>query len=321
MTTVVSTPARRGKWITGVLLLGVVIALVVHLGRGERYLDLLRQARPEWLLVTLVLQVGTYLCAALVWQRALACQGKHDSLSHLTSLGLAKTFMDQVIPAAGLAGTMLVARALRHRGVPNRNAVATVLAGLVAFYLANAVAGAAALALLWSTGRVSRLVTTAATAFAVVVGIIPGVILWLTSRPRTRFPRWVRRIRALRSLLSALGQKPPAVMRAPRFLAEATALQLGIILLDAASLGALLYAVGWSPSPRAVFSSFTMGAMVATVSPLPGGLGTFDGTVIAMLRAFQIPLEPALAATVLLRIFTLVLPLIPGFWLARRQAR
>jgi uncharacterized protein (TIRG00374 family) len=293
----------------------------VHLGRGERYLGLLRTARPEWLLATLVLQTATYLCAALVWQRALACQGKHDSLSHLTTLGLAKTFMDQAIPSAGLSGTMLVARALRHRGVPNRNAVATVLAGLVAFYLANAVAALAALTILWSTGRVNRLVTTAATGFAVVVSVIPAVILWLTSRPRTDFPRWVRRIRALRSLLAALGERPPRVMRAPRFLVEATALQLAIILLDAASLGALLYAVGWTVSPRAVFTAFTMGAMVATVSPLPGGLGTFDGTVIAMLRAFQIPLEPAVAATVLFRVFALFLPLVPGFWLARRQAR
>ena len=131
----------------------------------------------------------------------------------------------------------------------------------------------------------------------------------------------MRRIGPLKNFLAALGERPSPVLRNPLFLLEAAILQLGIIVLDAATLGALLTAVGASASPAAVFTAFTMGSVVATLSPVPGGLGTFDGTVIAMLRAFQVPLEPALAATILLRGFTLILPLIPGFWLAHSETK
>jgi uncharacterized protein (TIRG00374 family) len=311
----------RAVLISGVLLLAVIIAIVVHFGQGRQFAELLRKAQPAWLLVALALQGGTYVCAAGVWHRALARQGEHRPLTKLIALGLAKVFMDQAVPSAGISGTMLVARALRRRGLSHRKALGTVLAGLIAFYIAYAVAVLTALAILWSTGRVSRLITTAATGFAVVVVLIPSAILWMTRRRRSKFPGWVRRIGALRNFLAALGDNPPRVIRNPLFLTEATLLQLGIIVLDAATLGVLLLAVGAEASPAAIFAAFTMGSVVATVSPIPSGLGTFDGTVIAMLRAFHVPLEPALAATVLLRGYTLLLPLLPGFWLARSEAK
>jgi uncharacterized protein (TIRG00374 family) len=307
--------------ISGVLLLAVVVAVVVHFGEGQEFAQLLKRSRPGWLVVALMLQAGTYVCAAGVWHRALAHQGERRPLLRLIALGLAKVFMDQAVPSAGVSGTMLVARALRHRGLSHRNAIGTVLAGLIAFYIAYGLAVLTTLVILWSTGRVSRLVTTAATGFALIVALVPTVILWMTRKRRTKFPSWLRRIGPLKNFLAALGERPSPVLRNPVFLAEATALQLGVIVLDAATLGAVLVAIGTVPSPAAVFSAFTMGSVIATISPIPGGLGTFDGTVIAMLRVFRVPLEPALAATMLFRGYTLLLPLIPGFWLARSETR
>lgn len=308
----------RAVLATGILLLCVVVALVVHFGEGHQFAALLQQARPSWLIIALGLQVATYICAAGVWQRALARQNKHRPLFQLVALGLAKVFMDQAVPSAGVSGTMLVAKALRRRGLTHRDALATVLAGLIAFYISYGVAVLATLVIVWSAGRVSRFITTAATGFAVIVVLVPSAILWMTRRAR-RFPSWIRRIGPIRNFLAALGDRPAPVLRNRRFLAEATVLQLGIVAFDAATLWALLYAVGASTGPEAVFASFTMASVIATLSPIPSGLGTFDGTMIAMLRAFGVPLEPALAATVLFRGYTLLLPLLPGFWVARRE--
>lgn len=307
--------------VSGILLLAVVIAVVVHYGEEKEFAELLRRSKPGWLVVALLLQAGTYVCAAGVWHRALAREGEPRALMRLIALGLAKVFMDQAVPSAGVSGTMLVARALRRRGLSHRKAIGTVLAGLIAYYISYGLAVLAALVILWSAGRVSRLVTTAATGFALVVALVPSAILWMTRKGRAKFPAWIRRIGPLKSFLAALGERPLQVLRNPRFLTEATVLQLGIIVLDSATLGALLVSVGAVASPAAVFTAFTMGSVVATLSPIPSGLGTFDGTVIAMLRAFQVPLEPALAVTMLFRGFTLLLPLVPGFWLARSEAR
>jgi uncharacterized membrane protein YbhN (UPF0104 family) len=52
---------------------------------------------------------------------------------------------------------------------------------------------------------------------------------------------------------------------------------------------------------------------------VPGGVGTFEGTCVVVLRSHGVPLEAALAATLLLRGFTFWLPMAPGLWLARRE--
>ena len=272
-----------------------------------------------WLLVALVLQIGTYLCAGGVWHRALARQGHHHSLLQMMRLGLVKLFMDQAVPSAGISGNVLVARALDHRGLSHAQAVSTVLAGLISFYIANGIAVGIALVILWGMGRVSRTITLVATGFALVLALFLGAILWVT-RSRERVPKWVQKIKPLEKFLSSIGEHPPRVVRDPLFLVQATALQLGLIALDAGTLWVVLRSVGTTMPVAGALAAYTMASVVAMLSLLPAGLGTFDGMAIAMLRAFRVPLEAAVAGTVLLRGLTFILPLVPGFFLARAEA-
>lgn len=305
--------------VTGFLLLCVVTVVAAHFGKAAEYAKLLRQAKPLWLVLALLLQFGTYVCAGAVWQRALERQGHHRSLLQMVRLGVVKLFMDQAVPSAGISGNVLVARALGHRGLSHTQAVATVLAGLISFYIANGIAVAGALAILWLTGRVSRFITLLATAFAAVLALFLIAILWLT-RGRKQVPSWMRKIKPLAKLLSGLGERPPRVVRDPVFLAQGTALQLALIAVDAATLWAVLQSLGTSMSAAGALAAYTMASVVAMLSLLPGGLGSFDGMAIGMLRAFRVPLEAAVAGTVLLRGLTFVLPLVPGFFLARAEA-
>jgi uncharacterized membrane protein YbhN (UPF0104 family) len=61
--------------------------------------------------------------------------------------------------------------------------------------------------------------------------------------------------------------------------------------------------------------------MVATIGPIPVGLGTFEATSVGMLSLLGVSVEAALAATLLLRALTFWLPMLPGIWLARREIR
>ena len=309
----------RAGLITGLLLLCVVIAVGAHFGKGEEFAKLVQAAKPQWLGVALILQAATYVCAGAVWSRALARQGHHRPLLQMVRLGIVKVFMDQAVPSAGISGNVLVARGLGRRGMSHRNAVATVLAGLISFYIANGLAVAGTLVILWVTGRVSRFIAILATVFTIVLAVFLSGLLWVT-RGRKWVPRWIRKIGPLKTFLSAVGDHPPHVVRDSAFFTEAAALQLALIALDAATLWAVLQSLGATIPAVGVFASYTMASVVAMLSLLPGGLGTFDGTAIAMLRAFRVPIEAAVAATVLLRGFTFILPLVPGFWLARSEA-
>jgi glycosyltransferase 2 family protein len=297
-----------------------VVAVAVHFGKGEEFAKLVNQAKPVWLLVAAVLQAATYVCAGGVWQLALARQEHSRRLLAMVRLGVMKLFMDQAVPSAGISGNVLVARALRRGGLSHQSAVATVLAGLISFYVAYAIAVAGALVILWLTSHASHFIMMLATIFAVLLGLLLSGILWATRGNRRRVPRWIRKIRPVRKFLAGIGDRPPHVLRDLVFFVEATALQLGLIALDAATLWAVLQSLGTTVPVTGAFAAFTMASVVAMISLLPGGLGTFDGTAIALLRAFQVPIEAAVAGTILLRGLTFILPLIPGFWMARAEA-
>ena len=107
--------------------------------------------------------------------------------------------------------------------------------------------------------------------------------------------------------------------RATLLLGRAIALQFGEILLDAATLQVMLLAISVSVAPTAVFGSFAMASAVSRLVPVPLGLGTFEAALVTMLHVVGVPLEAALTATLLLRGFTLCLPMLPGLWFARRE--
>ncbi|SDA38613.1 Lysylphosphatidylglycerol synthase TM region [Mesorhizobium qingshengii] len=87
------------------------------------------------------------------------------------------------------------------------------------------------------------------------------------------------------------------------------------------TLWCVVRAVGMTLYPAGVFVSFVLASVVATLSPVPLGLGTFEGTCMAMLHLMGGGVEGSLAATLILRGFTLWLPMLPGLWMIRREGR
>ncbi|MDZ4864569.1 MAG: lysylphosphatidylglycerol synthase transmembrane domain-containing protein [Gemmatimonadota bacterium] len=286
---------------SGLVVLAAVVVVVVRRDEGIKFADLVKRAQPGWLLLVLVLQAGTYVCAAGVWQRVLARQGIHNSIWQLIPLGLAKLFMDQVVPSAGLGGTMLVVRALKRRGVPEGASVSAVVVGMVSFHVAYGVALVVALALLGISGHLSGRMLWLAVLSTLFLGGMIGLLLWLSwGKEGGRVRVWLMRIPGLKGFMQ---------------------MQLGVFLLDTATLAACLASLGTTASFSGLFAGFVIASLVATITLIPSGLGTFDATLFAMLRLMGVPATAGLGAILLFRGFTLMLPLIPGLWLARREMK
>jgi len=311
----------RVGWLTGALLLAVVVLVVTHVAEEHELARLFREAQPVWLLAAGALQALTYVCAAAVWQRALAHRGIAVRLRPLVPLGLAKLFTDQVVPSAGMSGTLLVVRGLERRGVSRTAAVAAMLTGLVAFYLGYLLATLASVGILWRHGELRLVILLPAAALGLLAIGLPLAMLALRRQaarlPLRRLERWP----GARDVAAALRDAPPGSFFAPRLLAETTLLQLSIFLLDALTLAVTLRALARPVHFTLVFASFVMASVVSTLSWVPGGLGTFEGSCVALLHLHGVSVETALAATLLLRGLTFWLPMIPGFALARREGR
>jgi len=309
----------RVAWLPGAILLLALIGVTVRYGESQRFAELITRAEPIWLVVAAVLQLGTYFCTAVILKLGLRRSGTGVRMRSLVPLGLVKLFIDQVVPTGGIAGTVLIIRALQRRGVPIALSTAAVVVSLLGFYLAYAFSVLLCIVILWIRAHLSPVILSVVTIVSAITAVVPVTLLWLTRGGAREVPHWIRRIPGLHPVLEAFEAAPKQTLHDRKLLLSAAALQFAIILLDAATLRAMLLGLGHTVPPAVAFASFVLASVVATVSLLPGGVGPFEAGSVGTLRVLGVPLEAAVASTLLLRGFTLWLPMLPGLWLARRE--
>jgi len=308
-------------WVVGLLGFLAVILVALHFGSLEKMLRLVRSARPAWLIAALFVQAGTYVSAAFVWRQALHLAGHPLPLRTLVPLGIAKVFTDQVLPSGGISGTMLVVRGLIRRHVPPEVAMAAMLIGLVSYDIAYLIVVLVSAGMLWLQHRLNLPLSIGVTIFVVVTVTVPAAVLGLKKWGKRRPIAWVSKCLGVTTLLRELTDAPTDLLHSPRLLLQTVGLQFCIFVLDAFTLWFAFNAIGEVPPLWAVFASFAIASMVATIGPIPVGLGTFEAASVGMLSLLGVSVEAALAGTLLLRALTFWLPMLPGIWLAQREIK
>jgi uncharacterized protein (TIRG00374 family) len=305
--------------LAGLLILTALFYAVTHYGELTDFLVLLRNIEPFWLLLALFFQFCTYIALALVWQQALSEGGVHYRLYQLVPLAIAKLFADQVMPSGGISGIAFIVNAFRQQNVSRRLVMGVMLLSILSYYAAYVVVAVSSFLILWAYNDIRQWMALLAGIFFVVALAVPGTILWIKKwGAQEELPAWLIRLPVISAMLETFADVPDTMMRKPFLFAKATLFQITIFLLDAATLWAMLSALGTSVSLLLAFPCFVLASIVAMLSLIPLGLGSFEAACVGLLVMLGIRLETALAATLLLRGFTLWLPLIPGLVLTRR---
>lgn len=322
-TAVAGKPAwyRIRTWFIGLLLLSGSLVLLTHFTELEQFTHLVRQAEPAWLVVAVVLQAATYVSAAGVWYLALRHEGQAHSLASLVPLGVGKLFSDQAMPSAGMSGATFLVAALSRRQVPVRLSLATLLLSLVTYYGAYMAAVFVSVLLLWYYHAIHVWIVAVVLVFCLFAVGVPAGALWMRSLGSKQLPALLRKIPGASELMSNIASAPRQLLRSPTLIMSTTVLNGSVFILDAATLWVMLQVVGINVSFAVAFPSFVLASMVATIGPIPLGLGTFEVTSVSTLGALGVGIEAALTATLLLRGFTMWIPILPGMWLARRALR
>jgi glycosyltransferase 2 family protein len=311
---------RALLWLPGATLFVLLVLVVTQLGEGEHFVRLMRNARPSCLLAAVGLQAITYLCSAGIWQRLFErSHAPTPPLRTLTSLSLARFYTDRTMPSGGLGGAEVLTRGLERRGVPAPLATSALIFDLATHYAAYVTVVALSLLVLWSHCYVNRGILALAALFTILSVGAPLSLAWMHNRGARAAPAVLRKMPGLMRLIDAVARVPMGFMRDPALFAEGALLQLAIFVLDAATLYLCLGALGLQPNVGLVFASFVMASVAATLSLLPGGLGSFEWAALAMLGLLGVPVETAFLGTLLLRGMTFWLPLVPGFLASRHE--
>jgi len=316
---------RRSKFIAlipGILLLAALVYAGVNYGKLARFAQLVGNIDPFWIAVACLFQLATYFSLALVWHRAFAVYGIAYPLGTLFPLAFAKLFADQALPSAGISGIAFVINAFRQRSVSAPVGMGVMLLTLLSNYIAFAIVAAASFLALWLHHDFHQWTVIVAGLFFVFVVTVPGAILLLKKRGiENGLPLWLMRLPVIAGVVATFDDVPDDMLRKPGLLFEATVYQTAIFALDAATLWAMLFALGEPAGFAVAFAAFVVATIVATLSLIPLGLGSFELTCAGLLVSLGAKLETALTATLLLRGFTVWLPMIPGLLLTRRELR
>ncbi len=281
-----------------------VYFLLPQLGQFNKIVEAWRNANPLFVLLALAGSVATYIFAAVSQQGAVE---KTLSFWQLTIAQFAATFGSRFSPQA-IGGAYVNEQFIEKSGVPQRKAVTALTVNGAAGAVVHIVLALIALALVGISG-IPVIKDIQPWQIAIGVGVLLLVVLFFV-----RFPDKFTKIRettkdSIRDLIAVL-QIP---LRAVQLLGGSAAITLAYIATFLVSL----WAIGANVSPVNVAAIYLAGSIIGTASPTPGGLGAIEAAFVAGLTAFGVPTDQAVAGTLLYRLITFWLPIIPGFFAFR----
>lgn len=312
-----------------ILFFGVMV-VVFSFSELENTLDTLRRGDFWYLILALGIQLGWFFLVGITYRSIYRLLGMRDSILNLTLLAAAATFVNTVMPTAGVSGIAVFINVARKRGQPSGKV--TLAAAL--FLLFDEVAFLAVLALgmlaLFRRGDLNAGEVGAALILLAVASLL-ATSLYLGSRSveamgnfLARLARLVNAIlrpflhrdylqeerahefsRELAEGLAAMPDRPRGFIK-PMFLAFLNKGLLVTIFLSAFLAFHVPYTVG------TIFGGFAIGYMFNVVSPTPAGIGIVEGVLPLGLSSLRVPWSNAVLITLTYRAFTFWIPLAVG---------
>jgi Mg2+-importing ATPase len=313
-------PSAHHRWprvLLGLALVGGLTIAAFHFSDLSKFAELLKKAQPGWLLLAVGIQLVTYPIQSEVW-RAMARAGK-KRLGMWTAirLSLAKLFVDQSLPTGGMTGTITVSKSLEKEGIPEDIATATIVVYTISNQAVFVLSLALGLLVALVAGRVPKAILIGSAVGTGVGLLVMAGALVLSREHSGKFRRLAERIPPLRSMIKSLAEADPKLTRKVSLLVQTGTYQFVVLVLDAATLWVLLKAVGVTGSPAGVYASFVFSNVFHSIGIIPGGLGVFEAASVLSLRLSGVSLAAAISGTLMYRILTFWLPMIPSWIVAR----
>jgi uncharacterized membrane protein YbhN (UPF0104 family)/membrane-associated phospholipid phosphatase/tRNA A-37 threonylcarbamoyl transferase component Bud32 len=294
------TRVRVRSVLTLVCLLAATYLLLPQVGEFHQTLNAARQAELGWLVLALLVSVGTFMAAALSLSGAVLAP---VAFGRTFVTQLASSFGNKITPA-GLGGMGVNVRYLERSGVSKGDAVGAValngtvgfVVHIVALVLTATLLGNSGLPHVHLPGGWTLLVAVA------VLSSVVGIVL------ETSFGR-----KHILLPTERTGRDLLAVIRRPT---KAVQMFSGAILVLASyvvALGFSLTAFHAHASWLDVTTVYLGGSAVASAAPTPGKVGAVEAALIAGLTGVGVASGPAVAGVLAFRLVTFWLPIIPGY--------
>lgn len=322
----------RGRWDVGVdrrllvrlaAIAGVVALLVWIVASLSSQLDgvddALQRASVPWIGAAILAEALCYVALGSMVRRLL---GRETAAGQWLAqrLGLVIYGLGSILPGSPAPGLAMAARELKARGM-----TATRLAPALFWCTWFNVRGFLVLAALTGTTAALRGRAPSGTAGLVLGAVLFTLVGLSLTTALVTHPRAGERLGRLLERLDWRGAGRAAAVATARLHGEAIDLvggrrnqiALGAVafiawVADAICLRFALIAVGLHVGMGYILIAYVATTLVAMIPILPGGLGLVEATVPGVLHYYGVPLDAAVAGTLLWRAVSLALPALAG---------
>lgn len=314
---------RRLRGLLGVVLVGLLAYVAVSVVDGfANGADAIQQADPLWLMAALLAEVAAYLLLAVQLRRVIG-PDVHLPAGTACRLALILCGFGSVTPASPAEGMVITGAELHRRGVAKRRVAVTL--GVAELMSSVAMAAVAALSVFAAaslddlpSGTVVPLVGAA---------VVTLLALWVLDRlaQQPQSAEWVAvlagalcfwrprsAIATRRATGAAWHAETSAVLGSTRNRRQLLLISAAAWLADVGCCYCALSAVGVAVPFDVVLLAYTAGVLATLVPFVPAGFGLVETTVPLVLQIFGVALGAALAAVLVYRCISTLLPAAVG---------
>lgn len=282
--------------------------VLARVGQLDRVLERLEHVSTGLIALAIAFEVLSFAGYVALTRLVFAPAAPRISWRVSLDLTMAGVVATRLVTAAGVGGIALTAWALSAAGLDGRSAavrLAAFLAVLYAVFFGALVVAGTVLAVGVLHGAPAGLALAGVAIGGLVIGLALGLLL----------------------VPSTIDRRANRAMQALALAREAVALALRIVRERPSALGAAL--VWWGFDIAVLWTTFEMfGAppgvailvfcyflgQIAQVVPIPGGVGTVEGGMIAAFAACGVPVALAVVAVLSYQAVSTWLPVVPGAW-------
>ena len=337
---VVAGAPRRPRWrLVVAVLMTAAILVLAFLNRAWllEAIALARAAQLRWLLAAFVTILCSFLISSQVFHVALRTLGYHVGVLRLWGTAIVAIITSQVVPAGSVGSYAFLLDTFRRRGIGLGGSA--LVATLEALSYAGAMVIFAVFGVAYLASRILAADPDGSTLLAplLAVGIalllIGGAVALLTRGDPT-LRRWLGGLHRLLSrtigrprdagwidhTVAELARVRALVAEQPGMLAVLVLIQMTALTGHSLGLYLILLSLGTTTSFLAVLAAFGIALLTSTVNVLPGGGGTVEAALVAVLTQLGVGAE-AVPAAILFRLlnFWVMLPIAGACyaWLTR----
>lgn len=309
----------RWKLITSVLI-SLAILVLAYLNRQwiiEAF-GLLREAKPGWLMLAFVLIGLSYLMSSQVFNVILRSLGYRMGVLQLWASALVAIVISQSVPAGGVGSYAFLLTNFTRRGISSGEA--TLLASLETLSYVVAMLLIFSFSLIFLTGH--GMVTGRASYMAAVVGAtVLGAIGFVLTRRAETLRSWLNGLKNglgrlvgrtwgdgwIDHIVTDLDRGRALLSSRRRDVALLVLIQLTALSGHSLAMLLVLRSLNVDTSFPMMITAFGIALITSTFNVLPGGGGTVEAALVAVLTQMEIG-QAAVPAAIIFRLF--------NFWLA-----